>query len=214
MCAAAAWRAGGSARRRDPRGGWRPGSSSSPQAWASSAPPAGAFLSSCPSRSSPFPLSSSSFHSTGSRRRMRRLPRRRTDREDAGQNGGPAAPTVDAIAALAHGERAASADRSLSRASAGGSAARGWHSQWLPAAARPARRRARTRARAGVRAPPYRVRQQVSAELGFLGVAVDDESNVRLRGEGEIAAASSTARIRVVESREDVVIAREARRLV
>ena len=60
----------------------------------------------------------------------------------------------------------------------------------------------------------HRVREQVSAELGFLGVAVDDEANVRLRGEGEIAAGASTVRVIVVKSREDVVIAREARRLV
>jgi acetate kinase len=60
----------------------------------------------------------------------------------------------------------------------------------------------------------YWVREHVSTELGFLGIEIDVQANIRLRGEGEIATASSTARIRVVESREDVVIAREARLLV
>ena len=59
-----------------------------------------------------------------------------------------------------------------------------------------------------------RVRERVCAELGFLGVRLDAEANIPLRGEGEIAAGDSTVRVRVVESREDVVIARAARRLV
>ena len=65
----------------------------------------------------------------------------------------------------------------------------------------------------GVGEHSFWVRERVCAELGFLGVAVDDEANMRLRGEGEIAAGDSTARVVVVESREDVVIARAARRL-
>ena len=66
----------------------------------------------------------------------------------------------------------------------------------------------------GVGEHSYRIRKHVSTELGFLGIEIDVQANIRLRGEGEIATATSTARIRVVESREDVVIAREARRLV
>ena len=66
----------------------------------------------------------------------------------------------------------------------------------------------------GVGEHSFRVREQVSTELGFLGIEIDVQANIRLRGEGEIATASSTARIRVVQSREDVVIARAARLLV
>lgn len=66
----------------------------------------------------------------------------------------------------------------------------------------------------GVGEHSFWVRERVCAELGFLGVELDAEENVRLRGEGEIAAADSSPRVAVVESREDVVIARAARRLV
>ena len=58
------------------------------------------------------------------------------------------------------------------------------------------------------------VREQVSTELSFLGIALHLAANVSLRGEGEIAAAESALRVLVVESREDVVIARAARQLV
>ena len=58
------------------------------------------------------------------------------------------------------------------------------------------------------------VRERVCAELAFLGVELDAEANNRLRGEGEIAAAGSTVRVVVVESREDIVIARAARGVV
>ena len=44
------------------------------------------------------------------------------------------------------------------------------------------------------------------------GVALDGEANVRLHRGGSIAAGDSTMRVIVVESREDVVIARAARR--
>jgi acetate kinase len=64
----------------------------------------------------------------------------------------------------------------------------------------------------GVGEHSFWVRERICANLGFLGVAVDDEANVRLRGEGEIAGADSTVRVIVVQSREDVVIARAARR--
>ena len=48
----------------------------------------------------------------------------------------------------------------------------------------------------------FRALTRFCTELGFLGVAVDDEANVLLRGEGEIAAGSSTVRVSVVQSRE------------
>ena len=63
----------------------------------------------------------------------------------------------------------------------------------------------------GVGEHSFWVRGRVCAELGFLGIVLDDKANVRLRGEGEIAAADSMVRVVVVQSREDVVIARAAR---
>ena len=66
----------------------------------------------------------------------------------------------------------------------------------------------------GVGENSFWVRERVCADLGFLGIAVDNAANIRLRGEGEIAAADSTVRVIVVQSREDVVIARAARRFV
>jgi acetate kinase len=64
----------------------------------------------------------------------------------------------------------------------------------------------------GVGEHSFWVREHVCAELAFLGVALDGEANVRLNGGGNIAAGYSTMRVIVVESREDVVIARAARR--
>lgn len=66
----------------------------------------------------------------------------------------------------------------------------------------------------GVGEHSHWVREQVGSELGFLGLRIDSDANSGLRGEGEIATPSSAARVRVVESREDVVIAREVRLLV
>jgi acetate kinase len=64
----------------------------------------------------------------------------------------------------------------------------------------------------GVGEHSFWVREHVCAELAFLGVALDGEANVRLHGGGNVAAGDSTVRVIVVESREDVVIARAARR--
>jgi acetate kinase len=55
------------------------------------------------------------------------------------------------------------------------------------------------------------VREHVCAELALLGVALDGKANVRLHGGENIATGDSTVRVIVVESREDVVIARAAR---
>lgn len=57
------------------------------------------------------------------------------------------------------------------------------------------------------------MRERVCTELSILGIALDGEANVRLRGGGEIGSDASTVRVIVVESREDIVIARAARRL-
>ena len=56
------------------------------------------------------------------------------------------------------------------------------------------------------------VRRRVCDELAFLGVRLDDEANAG--GAAEITGGDSTVQVVVVESREDVVIARAARRLV
>jgi acetate kinase len=63
----------------------------------------------------------------------------------------------------------------------------------------------------GVGEHSFWVRERVCSELAFLGLALDNESNVHLRGDGEIAAADSKVRVIVVQSREDVVIARATR---
>ena len=66
----------------------------------------------------------------------------------------------------------------------------------------------------GVGEHSFWVREHVCADLAFLGVLLDGEANVCLQGGGNIAAGESpTVRVIVVESREDFVIARAARRL-
>lgn len=59
---------------------------------------------------------------------------------------------------------------------------------------------------AGERSPQLRAR--VCAHLGFLGVEVDEAANRATTGDGEIAPAGSSVRVRVVVAREDLVIAR------
>jgi acetate kinase len=62
---------------------------------------------------------------------------------------------------------------------------------------------------AGERSP--RLRARVCAHLGFLGVELDQAANQATSGNGEIAAASSSVRVVVIVSREDLVIARAVR---
>ncbi len=66
--------------------------------------------------------------------------------------------------------------------------------------------------RSGERAPV--VRAGAVAGLPFLGLQVDEERNASLSGDGEIGSAGATARILVIESREDLEIARQVRGLV
>jgi acetate kinase len=56
------------------------------------------------------------------------------------------------------------------------------------------------------------VREHVCAQLAWTGVALDPEANAHLDGEGEVGAGAT--RVAVVKSREDIVIARAARRAV
>ena len=57
-------------------------------------------------------------------------------------------------------------------------------------------------------------RARVCSRLGFLGVELDPAANDAARGDAEIAADSSSARVTVVTAREDVVIARAVFALV
>jgi len=65
---------------------------------------------------------------------------------------------------------------------------------------------------AGVGEHSARVRADICAHLSFLGVLIDDAANNELRGEGDIAARTSGARVHVVTAREDAVIARAVRK--
>ena len=70
---------------------------------------------------------------------------------------------------------------------------------------------------AGIGEHSPRVRANVCARLGTLGVRVDDAANAAAAGhvgDAEVAASDSGVRIVVVHAREGVVIARAARTLV
>jgi acetate kinase len=58
------------------------------------------------------------------------------------------------------------------------------------------------------------VRGRAARRLGFLGVAIDDPRNDTVRGEGDIGAAAAPVRTFVITAREDLRIAREARRVL
>lgn len=58
------------------------------------------------------------------------------------------------------------------------------------------------------------VRGDVCRRLAFLGLALGEPANAAAAGETEVGAPSSSVRVYVVPAREDVVIARAARRLV
>ena len=58
------------------------------------------------------------------------------------------------------------------------------------------------------------VRARAADGLGFLGVAIDDQPNQAVHGDGEIGSPAAHVRALVVHAREDLEIARQARRLV
>jgi acetate kinase len=58
------------------------------------------------------------------------------------------------------------------------------------------------------------VRSAICRRLGFLGVHLDEESNLHAVPDIEISSASSSVAVHVTAAREDVVIARETRRLL
>jgi acetate kinase len=63
--------------------------------------------------------------------------------------------------------------------------------------------------RVGERAPE--VRSRAAAGLAFLGIALDEEANLAAQGDGEIGVPGAAARTLVIESREDLEIARGVR---
>ncbi len=58
------------------------------------------------------------------------------------------------------------------------------------------------------------VRRRAVERLGFLGVAIDTHRNDTVHDDGDITAATATVRTLVITAREDLQIAREARRLL
>ncbi len=58
------------------------------------------------------------------------------------------------------------------------------------------------------------VRRRAAQRLGFLGVAIDTHRNDAVHDDGDITGAAATVRTVVITAREDLQIAREARRLL
>ncbi len=58
-----------------------------------------------------------------------------------------------------------------------------------------------------------RLRREVCRDLGFLGVTLDDSRNDYCRGDADIAADVSPARVLVIHTREDLMIAQQCRRM-
>jgi len=58
-----------------------------------------------------------------------------------------------------------------------------------------------------------RLRGEVCGGLGHLGVRIDEDRNARCQPDADVAAADCSARVLVIHTREDLMIARESRRL-
>jgi acetate kinase len=58
------------------------------------------------------------------------------------------------------------------------------------------------------------VRSAVCGRLGFLGVRLNEEANARATADAQVSATGSKVAVRIVAAREDVVIARETRRVL
>ena len=58
------------------------------------------------------------------------------------------------------------------------------------------------------------IRRMATAELGFLGVQIDEERNASGEGDRDISAADATASTLAIESREDLEMARQVRTLL
>jgi acetate kinase len=64
---------------------------------------------------------------------------------------------------------------------------------------------------AGIGEHSARVREQVCARLGFLGVELDADANRTARPDADVAAGGSAVRVVVLRAREELVAARAAR---
>ena len=67
---------------------------------------------------------------------------------------------------------------------------------------------------AGIGEHSARVRRDVCAPLGFLGIDLDETRNASAVGDADIASATSSARVAVVRAREELVAGRLARALL
>jgi acetate kinase len=67
---------------------------------------------------------------------------------------------------------------------------------------------------AGVGEHAALIRQQVCAPLGYLGITLDENRNEHCQPDADISAPASRVRILVIQAREDLLVARETRRLV
>jgi acetate kinase len=67
---------------------------------------------------------------------------------------------------------------------------------------------------AGVGENSASVRASICDRLAFLGIELDKGANEGARGDVDIAASGSRARVHVVHAREELVLARAARTLV
>jgi acetate kinase len=66
----------------------------------------------------------------------------------------------------------------------------------------------------GVGENSARIRWECCEGLGFLGLAIDREANEAASGDRDLTAEGAEARVLVVQTREDLEIARETRRLI
>ena len=55
------------------------------------------------------------------------------------------------------------------------------------------------------------IRRMATAELGFLGVSIDEQLNERAEGDRDISAAGARVSTLVIDSREDLEMARQVR---
>ena len=67
---------------------------------------------------------------------------------------------------------------------------------------------------AGVGEHAAEIRARVCANLGYLGLALDDTANEVCQPDADVALPASTGRILVIATREDVTIVRETRRVL
>jgi acetate kinase len=67
---------------------------------------------------------------------------------------------------------------------------------------------------AGVGEHAASLRQRVCAPLGYLGIALDQGRNTNCQPDADIAVSSAPVRVLVIQTREDLLVAQETRRLV